>query len=123
MTPYENALSQKQHNVLMALRPVLLAARQPEPDIREFTITQSSIREFPRYSALSRAILDADMPEVSAQPVSTTIRRTEASKVSWQASSFILPRSPPAFPGELDTFAIAHNLHGYIDWRARSPPN
>lgn len=109
--------------MLAALRPVLLAAGQAEPDIREFAITQRSICEFPRYSALSRAILDTDMPEVAG--TTRLDHYTTAGGFKGIIASrqlHLAPITPRLSQGELDTFAVTHNLLGYIDAAGKVTP-
>src|SRR5436309_2828936 len=123
MSPFEAPLDPKARLAVEALRPILVAANLPEPDMRQIVITKNSIREFSVYDGLTRAILDHDMPEI---PGSTTLdhytnttgfKGITASQELWLAQvTFHLSQ------GELATFAQEHGMQGFIDANGTPKP-
>lgn len=116
MTDYDSALDPKRILALQSLRPILQAFGIPEPDMRKLTITANSIVEHGAYDAVSRAILDYDMPEI-AGPVLLD-HYTKGSGFWGILTAQALHLAPVTLrlsEGELLAFAVEHGLKGYID--------
>jgi len=116
MTNYESALNAKQVLALQTLRPILHAAGQLEPDMRKLTITENSIIEHSAYNALSSAILDYDMPEITRPVLLDHYTKGSGFKGILAAQALHLaPVTLRLSEGELIAFAVEHGLNGYID--------
>jgi hypothetical protein len=116
MTPLEAILNPRVYQALEVIRPILAAAGRFEPDMRQIVVTKSSIREFSSYNGLTDAILDHDMPELTGTTALDHYTRMSGFKGVMATQELrLLPITSRLPEGELDTFAAAHNLKGYID--------
>lgn len=123
MTPFENALSPRQRDVLFCLRSVLAPAGYPDPDILQMAITDHSLSEFSNYDGLTASILDRDMPEMKGTTVLDHYTSGGYSGIMRSQSLWLAPITLRLKQGELDTFAFEHGLKGYINSSGQMTPD
>lgn len=108
--------SAKQRLVFDTLERVLGTAGLAVPDMREILITEKSVVEKSTYDALTKAILEYDIPKVTTPCLLDHYTEGPGYRGILNSRELWLgPLSPRLSEGELATFAWEHGLDGYVN--------
>lgn len=120
MTIPADILSVRQRLALGVIEPLLMAAGGPAPDMRKVTITKHTIVEQPSYDAITRTILEHDMPSIAGRALLDHYTGLAAFRGIMASRELRLaPVARRLDEGELGPFALEHGLAGFVDARRR----